>query len=333
MSLMREEAMQAPDVVARFLDRNAPTLAKLGATLRELNPPVVITSARGSSDHAATYHNYLAEILLGVPCASIGASVVSIYGAKLQVKNAVCITISQSGKSPDIVAFQKSARDGGALTVALVNDVSSPIAQDADIVLPLCAGSEQSIAATKSFIASLVGVAAIAAHWSNDTNLFNVLQALPDSLREALKIEWNEFISTMPGNDELYVLGRGPSLPVAQEIALKLKETCAIHAEAYSTAEVMHGPLELVGRGFNVLSLIPDDAAAVHSLRAAAKIRQAGGNVFEVGIGLSYARTANPILDPVSIVQTAYMNIESLAIARGRDPDRPQLLNKVTETM
>jgi glutamine---fructose-6-phosphate transaminase (isomerizing) len=333
MSQMRMEAAQAPQVVAQFLDQNATSLVKLGRRLRDLDPPVVITSARGSSDNAAAYHNYLAGILLGVPCASIGASVVSVYGARLRMKNAACITISQSGRSPDIVAFQKSAREGGALTIALVNDEGSPVAQDSDITLQLCAGPEQSVAATKSFIASLAGVAAIIASWAEDKSLFSALSRLPDSLHEALKIDWNDFTNAMCNSDELYVLGRGPSLPIAEEIALKLKETCAIHAEACSTAEVMHGPLELVRRGFNILSLIPNDAAAPHSRQATAKLQEAGASVFEVGGILPYVRTAHSLLDPISIVQTAYMNIEKLAVSRGLNPDKPRLLNKVTETV
>jgi glutamine---fructose-6-phosphate transaminase (isomerizing) len=333
MSLMQQEASAAPDVVAHFLDRNASTLAKLGARLRDLDPPVIVTSARGSSDHAAAYHNYLTEIVLGVPCASVGASVVSVYGAKLRAKGAVCLTISQSGQSPDIVAFQRAARHGGALTVALVNDETSPIAGDAEFVLPLCAGQERSVAATKSFIASVAGACAIVANWSNDTSLINALMAVPDCLHEALQIEWQAFARAMQTGRDLYVLGRGPSLPVAEEIALKLKETCAIHAEAHSTAEVMHGPLELVGAGFNILSLVPCDAAQKHSRQATIKLQDAGAQVFEVGSSLPYAKTNHALLDPISIVQTAYMNIEKIALARGRDPDSPRHLRKVTETV
>jgi glutamine---fructose-6-phosphate transaminase (isomerizing) len=332
MSLMQQEAREAPDAVARFFDRNASTLVKLGERLRDLDPPVVITSARGSSDHAAAYHNYLAEIFLGTPCASMGASVVSVYGAKLRVKKTVCLTISQSGQSPDIVTFQRAARAGGSLTVALVNDEASPIAVEADFVLPLCAGVERSVAATKSFIASLAGVAAIVASWSQDTSLFNALTTLPDRLREALTIDWAAFVYAAQRSTDLYVLGRGPALPIAAEIALKLKETSAIHAEAYSTAEVMHGPLELVGKGFNILSLVPADASEFYSLKAAVKLQAAGAQVFEVGGDLPYAKTKHPLLDPISIAQTAYMNIEKIAIARGRDPDGPRHLKKVTET-
>jgi glutamine---fructose-6-phosphate transaminase (isomerizing) len=165
MSAMAREAAEAPEAVARFLARNDGALKMLGARLRQHPPPVILTSARGSSDHAAGYFKYLIEIMTGVPCCSMGASVVSVYGAKLAVKDAVCITISQSGMSPDIVALQAAARAAGAYTVALVNAEDSLVANRADLVLPLCAGPEKSVAATKSFIAACAASAAIAAHW------------------------------------------------------------------------------------------------------------------------------------------------------------------------
>ena len=200
------------------------------------------------------------EILTGVPCSSVGASVVSVYGAKLQLKNGLCVTVSQSGKSPDIVALQDAARKAGALTVALVNVEDSPAAHAADICLALHAGPELSVAATKSFIVSLVAGAAIVAHWLDRKDLLAAIDALPDQLAKAAKMDWPEAVELAKDAESLYVVARGPSLPIATETALKLKETCAIHAEAYSIAEVMHGPLELLGEGFPVLAYSPEDA-------------------------------------------------------------------------
>ena len=164
MSHMEREAREAPEAVARFLDRNGKALVELGLKLRNAPPPMIITCGRGSSDNAAGYFKYLTEILLGVPCASVGASVVSVYDAPLKLKGGLCVTISQSGKSPDIVALQDAAKKAGALTVALVNTEDSPAAQNADICLTLHAGQELSVAATKSFIVSLVAGAAITCH-------------------------------------------------------------------------------------------------------------------------------------------------------------------------
>jgi glutamine---fructose-6-phosphate transaminase (isomerizing) len=334
MSHMAREAAESPEAVARFLDRNSKALMEIGARLRLKPPSVIITSARGSSDNAAGYFKYLTEILTGVPCCSMGASVVSVYGAKLQARNGFCLTISQSGKSPDIVALQDAARRAGALTVAVVNVEDSPAAHAADICLPLHAGPEVSVAATKSFIVSLVAGAAIVAHWLNDSDLIAAILTLPDHLAKAMVIDWPEVVAFAQNAESLYVVGRGPTLPVAAETALKLKETCAIHAEAYSIAEVMHGPLELLGDGYPVLAYSPEDRSRASSRDALIKMRQTGAHVLvaEEG-GLPFQRTGDSLLDPISIIQTAYRFIESTATARSRDPDKPRLLKKVTETV
>ena len=334
MSHMALEAAEAPEAVARFLKQNHLGLVEFGRRMRAAPPRVIITSARGSSDNAAGYFKYLTEILTGTPCCSIGASVVSVYGAKLRVGEGLCLTISQSGKSPDIVALQDAARRAGALTVALVNVEGSPAAQSADMFFPLCAGLEQSVAATKSLIVSLAAGAAMVAHWLDQPALLDAVQALPDVLFKATTIEWPEAMALSDGAESLYVLGRGPSFPIAAEAALKLKETCSIHAESYSVAEVMHGPLELLGKGFPVLVYSPDDQSHQTTHAAVAKMRATGAAVKVVGSeGLPYARTGNALLDPISMIQTSYRFVEETAQRLGRDPDRPRLLRKVTETV
>lgn len=333
MSFMAQEAAEAPQAVARFLDHNAQALADLGARLRRAPPPVVLTCARGSSDNAAAYFKYLCEIVTGVPCASVGASVVSVYGAALKAEGALCLTISQSGQSPDIVALQQAAKAAGAVTVALVNVAESPAARNADICLALQAGAERSVAATKSFIASCAAAAAIVAQWSGDAALQAAVARLPETLAAAVRLPWPGFTAFAKDAASLFVLGRGPAYPIAQETALKLKETCAIHAEAYSVAEVMHGPWELMARDFPVLIYAPGDAARANTLEAAAKMRATGADVRVVGDGLPFAPAGHALLEPISMIATAYMAIEQVAVALGRNPDRPRLLKKVTETL
>ena len=334
MSHMALESAQAAEAVALFLELNNTKLVELGKQLRKSPPQIILTSARGSSDNAAGYFKYVTEIQTGIPCCSIGASVVSVYGAKLLVKGGLCLTISQSGKSPDIVALQEAAKKSGALTVALVNVEGSPAATSADICLPLYAGPEQSVAATKSLIVSLAASVAIVAHWLNQSELLNSVSRLPEVLARAAKIAWPEAIDLAVSNDSLYVLGRGPALPIAAETALKLKETCAIHAEAYSIAEVMHGPLELLGRDFPVLAYAPQDQSSATTQFAIQKMRETGAKVLAIGKdGLNYAKSDHPLLDPISMIQTSYGFIESTAQSLGRNPDRPRLLKKVTETV
>jgi glutamine---fructose-6-phosphate transaminase (isomerizing) len=329
MSMMAAEAREAPDAAARFLDRNASALAELGARLRRTSPPVVLTSARGSSDNAAGYFKYLCEITMGVPCASIGASVISVFGGRLKAADALCLTISQSGQSPDILALQDAAKTAGAISVAIVNVEDSPAARNADICLALHAGEERSVAATKSFIVSCVAGAAIVAHWSGDAHLLSAVARMPQTLADAARLSWDGFTGFAADAGSMFVLGRGPSFPIAQETALKLKETCAIHAEAYSVAEVMHGPWELMEAGFPVLVYSPADAARETTREAVEKMRRAGADVRVV----EDAASGHPLLDPLVMIQTGYLEIERLATALGRDPDRPRLLKKVTETL
>ncbi|MFO1149808.1 MAG: SIS domain-containing protein [Alsobacter sp.] len=340
---MARETAEAPAAVARQLAAASPALARLGERLRADPPPVVITCARGSSDHAAGYLKYLVEIVLGVPCCSMGASVVSVYDAPLKVKHALFITISQSGRSPDILALQAAAKKAGAFTAAFVNDETSPAAAEADLCVPLSAGAETSVAATKSFVASLAAAAQLVARWSGDAGLLAAVQRLPETLARQAGApgadRWGEAAAALAQAQSLYVLGRGPTLPIAFEAALKLKETCALHAEAFSAAEVMHGPLELVDEAFPVLALSAQDRSREGFLGALGRLRAQGAALMAVEAGpdapgrLPYSDPGHPLLEPVAMIQAFYRCAEQVARLRGRDPDRPRSLKKVTETV
>ena len=320
-----------------MLEKNASLFRDIGARLRRLNSPVIVTCGRGSSDHAAGYFKYLTEIMLGIPVASLGPSLASVYAAPLQLQGAAMLTISQSGLSPDIIALQKAARHAGALTIAIVNSADSPIACGADCVVPLHAGLEQSVAATKTFLASCAAGAALVAEWAGDGALSAAVQRLPETLHRALAQDWSaaDVLVDMPS---LYVLARGPGLPIAGEAALKLKETASLHAEAYSMAEVMHGPLQLIGQGFPVLSLVPDDRAADSTRHALTKLVTGGASVFTAttldmpGQHLPVASSGHGLTDPISMIQSFYRFAERLARLRGHNPDTPARLRKVTET-
>jgi glutamine---fructose-6-phosphate transaminase (isomerizing) len=325
---MARETAEAPQVVARMLSTNRHALAELGRLYRDRKPSHIVTCARGSSDHAASYFKYLIEITLGLPCCSVGASVVSVYGAKLALRDTLLPTISQSGKSPDILAFQAEAKRAGIPTLAITNTEDSPLAREADLCLPLCAGTERSVAATKTFIASAAMAAGLAASCGGEAELGAALERLPDDLEQALTLRWSEAEDLLSTSTSSYVLGRGTAHPMAQESALKLKETSGLHAEAYSAAEVLHGPMELIADGFPVLVLAPQDKAAATTAETAQRLRDAGARV----ITPDYAPTRHPLLDPISLIQTFYLSAERIARRRGRDPDRPRLLKKVTQT-
>ena len=234
-----------------------PSAPSCGRRTRRSSPP----SRAAARTIARSISNISPKLALGVPCASVGPSIASLYHAPLRLQGALAVSISQSGQSPDIVETQRAARRGGALTLAFVNETQSPLAEDAELLAPLWAGPERSVAATKSMISGLFACASLVAEWSGDAELKEALAELPEALQSQREPAPEPVLATLANASSLYVLGRGATFAVALEAALKLKETCAIHAEAFSAAEVMHGPAELVRAGFPVIAFMPRDAA------------------------------------------------------------------------
>jgi glucosamine--fructose-6-phosphate aminotransferase (isomerizing) len=340
VTAMLREAREAPQAVARLLAANASLCREFGRRLRRSPPPFAITCARGSSDNAATFAKYLLEIRLGVITGSVGPSVTSVYGARPRMRDALFLAVSQSGRSPDLVNLAQAGREGGALTAALVNDVASPLAALCEIVLPLHAGTERSVAATKSFIAALAAVLQLVAHWSDDAALLAALDRLPDALDRASRQDWSAALPLLSEADNLFVVGRGIGFGVAQEAALKFKETAGLHAEAMSAAEILHGPWTLAGREFPVLVLSQNDETRDGMNDLLERLREngipaiaAGSTSGAAGIGLPVDPDLHPLLTPVVLAQSFYPLVEAVARARGRDPDAPPRLRKVTETL
>jgi len=335
---MRREIEEAPRAVRRLLERSSEDLAAAGRALAALDPVLVATIARGSSDHAATLLKYAVEIAAGVPVASIGPSVASIYGVTPKLGQAAAVAISQSGKSPDIVSMAEAAARGGALTVALVNDPSSPLAEAVAHAIDIAAGPERSVAATKSFVASAAAGLALLAHWRGDRELLQALDKLPEALERALACDWSALAETLESAGSVFVLGRGPGFAIAGEAALKLKETCGLHAEPFSAAEVMHGPLAILREGFPVLAFAAQDRAEAGVAEAADALAEKGASVWATtgrvtaARSLPAARTGHPLLDPLPLAVSFYLMAEGLARRRGLDPDSPPHLKKVTET-
>ncbi len=269
-------------------------------------------------------------------------SVSSLYNAAPDMGGMVCLAISQSGKSPDLLAAVERAKACGAFVIALVNDAASPLAELADRVAPLHAGRELSVAATKSYIASLSAIAHLAAAWAQDQTLMDALHGMPDLLERAWALDWSAALDALRDASNLYTVGRGVGFGAAQEIALKFKETCGLHAEAFSAAEVRHGPMALVGEGFPVLALAQNDqsrpgvdALVVDFVARGARVLLAGGGDGPDLPGVERLPTldAHPVLEPILYVQSAYRMLNALSLARGFDPDRPPYLNKITETV
>jgi len=332
------EASEAPAAVARQLGANAVRVKALAERLRGLDPRLVATIARGSSDHAATFAKYLIETRLGIPTVSAAPSVSSIYRAPMRLEGAVCLAVSQSGRSPDLLAAVEAAKRAGALVVALVNVEDSPLAAVADEVLPLHAGPETSVAATKSFIASLSALLHLTAEWAQDAELDDALAQAPERLAAAWRLDWRPGVEALAPARNLFVIGRGLGLGVAQEAALKLKETCGLHAEAFSSAEVRHGPMALVGPDFPVLVLSQDDETREGVDRLAAEFAGRGAQTLLAGAAHAGAIElptveAPAAIQPLLLIQSFYRMANALAAARGLDPDEPPHLKKVTRTL
>jgi glucosamine--fructose-6-phosphate aminotransferase (isomerizing) len=335
---MLEECLAAPAAVARQLAADGAAYAALGADLRQHLPAGLLTVARGSSDHAAQYMAYLVMARLGRLVTSLPMSLVTLYQSRIDCEGLVSLAFSQSGQSPDLVAPTKFFRAGGARTVAFVNADSSPLADAAGYVFPLHAGPELSVAATKSYIAQLVAGARVVAAWSGDDDLQAALQQLPAALEQAAAQRWDIAVEVLKNADRLFVIGRGLGLPIAMEAALKFKETCGIQAEAFSGAEVKHGPMALVEEGYPMLLFAPRGPAQAGLLALADEMRGRGARVLLAaplgtpGVELPLSCTGNEDLDPIAIVQSFYPMVEALARARGLNPDQPRHLAKVTKT-
>jgi glutamine---fructose-6-phosphate transaminase (isomerizing) len=335
---MRTEALEIPAACARLLAADAALYAPLAQRFQAARPAQWLTVARGSSDHAASHLAFLAMTRLALPVASVPMSVFTLHQARWALQGAWAVALSQSGRSPDLVETLGALRRAGAWSLALVNDEGSPLAAAADTLLPLHAGPERAVAATKSFVNQLVAGVRLVAALAQDQNLHQALAALPAALDKAQSCDWSAAIAALRDADRLYVIGRGTGLALAHEMALKFKELCGLQAEAHSAAELRHGPMALVQPGYPVIVLAPHGPAQDGLLSLAHDLRQRGAQVLLAaptaanGAQLHAADGGHEALHTLTLAQSAYLMIESLARARGLDPDQPRHLSKVTIT-
>jgi glucosamine--fructose-6-phosphate aminotransferase (isomerizing) len=337
-SMMLKEALSAAECVALQLASDKERYADLGRKLRSTSFSTALTIARGSSDHASAYAAYLIMARLGRVVASLPMSLVTLNKSPLMTRDTLAISISQSGQSPDVVEPIRYFRDGGATTIALVNDIDSPLAHAAEWAMPLHAGKEQSVAATKSFITSLVAGARLVAQWQNDPELLAGLEALPESLTQAGLEDWSPAIDILAPAKNIMVVGRGISFPIALEAGLKFKETSALQAEAFSGAEIKHGPMALIEEGYPLMIFATRGPTQASLLQLADEMRGRGARVILAAPAdvatrdLTLPTAATPDLDPIVAIQAFYVMAAKLSAARGMDPDRPRHLSKVTKT-
>jgi glutamine---fructose-6-phosphate transaminase (isomerizing) len=336
-TLMETEARETPAVAARLVAEATEPLKRLGERLRSQPPDYALAAGRGSSDAAALLAKYLFEARLGLPTVSAAPSIRSIYGRQLTLKNALLLAISQSGRSPDLVEFCRSAAGPNVLRVGLINDPASPLADVVDLCVPLSAGQEKSVAATKSCIAAMTLVLGLAAHWRNDRDMIAAFERSSQSLSRALQQDWSAADTFLDGDGPIYIVGRGPGLAVAAEAALKLKETNGLHAEAVSAAEIRHGPLSLAGPDLRIIVFAQNDPAFDGLRQLADDLEQRGCPLLFISSQSSSSRTridadAEPVLELLGMLLRFYLFANDGALRRGRSPDSPPMLTKITET-
>lgn len=345
MSRMLAEAHEAPLVVGRQISSNHELVKELAERICKIKPRFMATCARGSSNNAAVYAKYLIETRLGIPVMASAPSVGGLYRGPMDLRQSILLCISQSGASDDLVHNAKWAKSRGAWVVSLLNTPDSPLGKVSDFILPLQAGEEQSVAATKSYLASLSAALQLVAHLAGDDGeLLRLLDDLPKQLEQAKALDWSSAVGTLAPGRELYVVGRGLSLSVALEAALKFKEACQLHAEAFSGADLLHGPIALVGPGFPVLLFAQGDATQNSQLEVARRLQDAGATVIAAGlagesplhgettIDLPVLAEVHPAVAPLLLAQSCYNLAALVAESRGFDPDRPPHLQKVTQT-
>ena len=347
---MLQETHEAHICIQKQLKINASLIESITKHLKTKNITTAITIARGSSDHAANFAKYLLETQLGIITASSAPSVNTVYKSKINMKNMLVIGISQSGQSPDICQVMQYAKDQGAITIAIVNNASSNLARAAEFVIPIHAGEEKAVAATKSFMCTLSALLQLVGIYNSDKKLLDALNKLPEQLNMFLQSkkypQWNDAVASLKNAKNMFVIARGTSYPIAQESALKFKETACIQAEPFSSAEVLHGPFALVRPNFYILQYAQDDITLKSNLELAQKMTKLGAHTLLVypenikienksniaQILLPIPSSLHPLTDAVMIIQAFYQMANKLAISLGFDPDNPENLKKVTET-
>jgi len=336
MTLMHDETREAPAAVARCLAQRQHFTA-VAARLRALDPSLVLVCARGSSGHAGTFLRYLLARDLGLVAAAAMPSIASLYGRTQRLSGALFVAISQSGASPDLLRCAEAARAGGALCLAIVNAPASPLAALCDLVIDIDAGPERSVAATKTVLASLAAGLALAAGWTGDAGMAHAAERLGDRLGQALELDWSPLVAALAPADRMLSVGRGPGLAIAAEAALKLSEVAGLAGLAYSSAELAHGPRALAGPAMPILGFVQRDAGRAATLALLDVLAQAGSPVRVAGGDGAHAL---PTLAPehadadlIAHLARFYLAAETVARARGHDPDHPPGLKKITETI
>jgi glucosamine--fructose-6-phosphate aminotransferase (isomerizing) len=334
-SAMARETAEIPAAAERLLARPH-VFAAIAERLEQTRPRIVVFCGRGSSGHVGVYLRYVFEVHLGLLASAAAPSVVTAYQRPPDYRDTLFVVISQSGRSPDLVKATQVARQFGALTLAIANDENSPVADASELILPIGAGTEHAVAATKTVVLSMIAGAQLVAALAPDDDLDEALRLLPRRLSAALACDWSPWADSAAGAAAAFVVGRGYSLGGVCEIALKVAELLRVPTLGYSAAELRHGPRAAVTPATPVLVLRQNDQAATAVDDLVRDLNDAGETVFTAGGAagtLPWIGDGHPVCDPVLMLIPAYRAIEAAARRRALNPDNPPYLSKVTRTL
>lgn len=342
---LRDEILEQPAVLRRWLETGIGTVERVAEAIRARKVEYIFLAARGTSDHAGVYAQYLMGSRNGLPLALAAPSLFTMYERAPRVGNALVVGISQSGQSPDIVSVVAEGRRQGAITLAITNDASSPLAQEAELVLDIQAGPERAVAATKTYTAELMALATLSAALRGKQEDLDALARVPDAVDTALKLEGEVERITYEQRDLTHcvVLGRGYNYATAQEWALKLKELAYVFADVYSTADFQHGPIAIVEEEFPVLAIASEGAVVADQIALLRRLRDEYRATLIVlsdsaeALGIAHDGLAMPPglpewLTPIANIVPAQLFAYHLTRAKGLDTEKPRTLHKVTLT-
>ena len=340
------EIHEQPAVLARLIGQERGSAAALAAEIRRRAIQFVVIAARGTSDNAGRYAQYLLGAMNGLYVGLATPSLFTIYEAPPAFgRHALVLGISQSGKSPDIVAVLAEARRQGALTAAITNVAASDLAHEAEFVIDLCAGVERAVAATKTYTAELAAIALLSAALSGDEKMSRALAVVPGQVARALTLNRGSdcVAERYRYMTESVTIGRGYNYATAFELSLKLKEMTYTVVEPYSSADFLHGPLAVIAQGFPVITIAPSGKMLPEMKAFMATARDRGAELIVVSddgeaLGMGRVSLALPAgvpewLSPITAIVPGQILAMGLSHTRGFDPDRPRALHKVTETL
>jgi len=344
MTYLYSEIHSQPDIIREFIDSQSGNIASIAQAIRDYQPRFVVIAARGTSDNAARYAQYMFGIQLGLPVSLAAPSIHTLYDSAPDMKGALVIGISQSGQSEDVRQVITDAKSTGALTLAITNYESSPLAEQAHHHIHLCAGEEKSVAATKTYTTQLTAIALLTQHLAEDNAGIARINHLPDDMVATIDNAGGmaEWVQRYCHAERLAVIGRGYNYATAFEISLKIKELCYIVSEQYSEADFRHGPIAIISAGFPVIAIAPSGKTQPLMIDLLQQLQDKHADCIVITDTPTLAENFErhvllpsgipEWLTPICAVIPGQLFGYHLAHVKGYDIDQPRGLNKVTIT-